>query len=459
MSSAQNLEDRQITAQSLAPSLEQLIDAARKFGADQADAIATHGRSLSIGVRDGALEDIDSSEGRDIGLRVIIGQRQACVSSSDISEQSINALAQRAVAMAKSAPEDPYCGLAAPELLAENITADDLDLFDDTIMEPDALKQRALALEAAALSDPRIQQAEGAGASYSSSALYFMTSHGFAAGWRASRHSLSVAAFAEKDGAMERDYDMDSTRFFADLKSPEEIGTLAATRTLARLDARQMESASLPVMFDQRLSARLISALLGAIKGSAIARGVSFLKGDMGKAIFDKAIQISDDPHIKRGHGSRPWDGEGVRVKKQAIIEDGVLQSWLLNSASAKQLGLNTTGHASRGIGTPPAIGTTNVILENGTRSKAALLKDMGTGLLVTEMFGPSLNANTGDYSVGVSGFKIESGLMAYPVSEITIAGNLRDIFKTMIAADDLIYDGSVNAPSLLCEGLTIAGQ
>ncbi|MEP1229629.1 MAG: metallopeptidase TldD-related protein [Litorimonas sp.] len=448
-----------ITTASLAPALKLLLQKAKQYGATSADAVATHGRSLGVSVRDGALEDVDNSEGRDIGLRVMVGQRQACVSSSDVSERSIDALAQRAVDMARLAPEDPYCGLADDDRLAQNISADKLDLFDPSHISPETLKQRAQDLEVAATSDTRIQQAEGASASHTSSALYFMTSRGFEGGWRATRHGLSVAAFAEQDGAMERDYDSDGTRYLSDLRSPEDIGKKAAELTLARLGSKQMASASLPVMFDQRLSGGLVSAMIGTISGSAISRGISFLKEDLGKMVFNKDIQIIDDPFIVRGHGSRPWDGEGVTVKKQALIKDCVLQSWLLNSASAKQLGLTTTGHASRGIGAPPSIGATNTTLENGIKTKAELLREMGEGLLVTEMFGPSLNSNTGDYSVGVSGFKVESGMIAYPVNEITIAGNLRDMYRTIIPANDIVYDNSVSAPSLLCEGLTIAGQ
>jgi len=448
-----------VSAETLKAPLEMLLQKAKAYGATAADAVATHGRSLSVSVRDGDLEDIDNSEGRDIGLRVMVGQRQACVSSSDISAASIDALAERAVAMAKLAPEDPYCGLVEASGLATDRNADKLDLYDETEVAPETLKARALELEAAATADKGVQQAEGANASHSSSALYFMTSLGFEAGRRATRHGLSVAAYAEQNGAMERDYDSDGTRYLSDLRSPDDIGTVAAKRALARLGSKQMASAALPVMFDQRLSGALVAAMLGAIRGSAIARGVSFLKDDLGQMVFNKDIQIIDDPTIKRGHGSRPWDGEGVAVKKQAIIKDGILQTWLLNHSAAKQLDMPRTGHASRGISSPPGIGATNTALQNGVKTRAQLLSDMGEGLLVTEMFGPSLNSNTGDYSVGVSGFKVEGGLIAYPVSEITIAGNLRDMFKTIIPANDIIYDSAVSAPSLLCEGLTIAGQ
>ena len=285
-----------------------------------------------------------------------------------------------------------------------------------------------------------------------------MTSHGFSRGWRASRNSLSVSAISEKDGAMERDYDMDSARWVSDLRSPATVGQRAGERSIARLGSKQIASGALPVIFDRRVSNTLISALKGAITGPAIARGVSFLKDKLHTPIFSSAIQIIDDPFLIRGNGSRPWDGEGVTMSKQAIIKDGVLQSWLLNSASAKQLKLTTTGHANRGLGQPPGVGASNTILQAGEHSPEALMAQAGEGLLITEMFGPSLNSNTGDYSVGVAGFKIENGQRAYPVSEITIAGNLIDIYKTLIPANDLVFNRATVVPSLLCEGITIAG-
>lgn len=446
-----------ITAEALAPTLKKLLAYAKTHGAESADAISTHGRSLGMVVRQGELEDVDSSEGRDIGLRVLVGQRQACVSSSDLSEASLDRLAERAVAMAKLAPEDAYCGLADPSLLSDK--SPELDVYDGTHMSPQLLKQRALEVEAAAAAVSGVQQAEGASASWSTSALYFMTSHGFSNGWRASRHSLSVTAIAEKDGAMERDYDSDSTRWLEDLKSSQDIGTLAGERAISRIGSQQLASGAMPVIFNRRVSAALVNALKGAITGPSIARGVSFLKDSMDAQIFNKDIQIIDDPLRRRGQGSRPWDGEGVAVKKQHFIKDGILKTWILNSASARQLKLATTGHASRGLGAPPGVATTNTAMLAGSKSPEQLMIDMGNGLLITEMFGPSLNSNTGDYSVGVAGFKIENGVRAFPVSEITIAGNLVEIYKTLIPANDLIYNRSTIAPSLLCEGITIAGS
>jgi len=446
-----------ITAQALAPALKTLLTQAKKHGADAADAISTHGRSLGIVVRQGDLEDVDNSEGKDIGLRVFVGKRQACVSSSDLSNSSLDKLAERAVAMARLAPEDPFCGLADDAMLSTE--THDLDVYDNTEMTPQTLKERALSVEAAALGVKGVQQAEGSSASWSSSALYFMTSHGFAKGWRASRHSLSVSAIAEHEGAMERDYDSQSTRWLADLKSAQEIGTLAGERAIARVGSQQIASGAMPVMFDRRVSSALVNAFKGAISGPSIARGVSFLKEAMHTQLFRDNIQIIDDPLRKRGQASRPWDGEGVTVKPQNFIENGTLMTWILNTASAQQLRLVTTGHASRSLGAPPGVGATNTYMSAGPKTPEALRLDMNEGLLITEMFGPSLNSNTGDYSVGVAGFKIENGLRAYPVSEITIAGNLLEIYKTLIPASDLVFDKSTVAPSLLCEGITIAGS
>ncbi len=447
-----------LTADVLYPTLEALLKAAKDAGAEQADAVATRGRSIGIAVRDNALEDIDSSEGRDIGLRVMIGKRQACVSSSDLSIDSVRTLAERAVAMAKLAPEDPYCGLPDVELLSKPGGATALDVWDDAEIDPATLKARAHELEAAALSIDGVAQAEGANASWSTSAFAFASSQGFRDGWRASRHGLSVSAIASQGGAMERDYDFESTRYLNALPDPATIGRKAGQRAVARLGGRQIPSASFPILFDERLSGGLIAALLGAISGPAITRGVSFLKEDLGQAICAPHIQIIDDPFLVRGDGSRPWDGEGLNVKKRHIVKDGVLQTWLLNMSSARQLGIAPTGHATRGIGSPPGVSATNTWLAAGEKSPEQLMADIGEGFLISEMFGPSLNSNTGDYSVGVSGYKIENGQRGFPVSEVTIAGNLREMFKTMIPANDLKLDGATNAPSILCEGLTLAG-
>ncbi|WP_409432185.1 TldD/PmbA family protein [Litorimonas sp. RW-G-Af-16] len=448
-----------ITPQSLKPALDALLLAAKRAGATQADALASHGRSSAITVRDGKLEDIDNSEGRDIGLRVFVGQRQACVSSSDISPDSIEALADRAVAMAKLAPEDPYCGLADKSLWSAKRDAEGLELYDGTYLSPADLKDRALQVEAAAKSIKGVNQAEGASASASSSARFFMTSDGFAGGWQSSNYGVSVAAIAEQNGAMERDYDYDSRRWLSDLRTPEDVGRRAGERTIARLGAKQLPSGAMPIIFDERVANSLVGAMLGAISGPSIARGVSFLKDKLGEPVFAKHIQIIDDPSRLRGPASKPFDGEGMKVSKTAIIKDGILTTWLLNTSSAKQLGLAPTGHGGRGVSAPPGVSTSNTYLAAGTKTQADLIAEVGNGLLISEMFGPSLNSNTGDYSVGVAGFHIENGVMTHPVSEVTIAGNLLEIYKTMVPANDLIFDRSTVAPSLLCEGLTLAGS
>lgn len=443
----------------LRPSLETLLSLAKKAGADQADALCAHGRSLSIGVRGGELEDIDNSEGKDIGLRVFIGQRQACVSSSDLSQLSLEKLAERAVAMAKIAPEDPYCGLADQANLSTSNP--DIDVFDPTELQPDALLERARETEAACLAGDNVQQAEGANAHTASSALFFMTSDGFANGWRSSQHGLSVSAIASdsSNGGMERDYDYDSARYFDDLKSPQEVGNKAAARAAARLGAVQMASASMPILFERRVASALISSFVSAICGPAIARGVSFLKDDLGKQVFKDNIQIHDAPLRRRGLGSHPWDGEGVTSAPLSLIKDGILQTWLLNTAYGKQLGMKTTGHAARGMSSPPGVASSNIIMSAGEQSPADLIKSIDHGLSITEMFGPSINANTGDFSVGVAGFAIVNGERTHAVNEITIAANLRDMFMAMTPASDLIFDQPISAPSLLIDEMVVAGS
>ena len=284
-----------------------------------------------------------------------------------------------------------------------------------------------------------------------------MTTDGFAKGWQSSQHGLSVTALTEKDGAMERDYDYAGGRWFEDLPSPESIAKSAAKRAIAKLGAQKIESAAMPVIYDRRIANSLVSAFSSAISGPSITRGVSFLKDAMGTQVFNKNITISDDPHRVRAHGSRPWDGEGVAGRKMDLIKDGELTSWMLNTASANQLGLATTGHGHRNIGTPPGVSASNIYIHAGQKSPEQLMKDIGAGLLITDMFGPSLNANTGDYSVGVSGFAIANGERQHPVNEITVAGNLKDMFKTMIAANDLKFDQPMCAPSLLINEMVVA--
>lgn len=436
--------------------VQKLLSKAKHHGATSADAVGTYGRSLGVVVRNGDLEDIDNSEGCDIGLRVMVGKRQSCVSTSDTSDASIEKLAERAVAMAKLAPEDPYCGLVeTSKLITHN---PDLQLYDDTSITPIILKERALEVESSTLKVKGVQQAEGANASHAHSEIFFQTSAGFSYGWMSSRHSVSVSAIAELNGSMERDYDYHSTRWLEDLRSTEDVGKLAGSRAVSRLGSKQIKSGAMPVIFDKRISNALLSALLGAISGPSIARGVSFLKDKLDQQIFNNKIQVIDDPQIIRGHGSRLYDGEGIIPVKRNLIKNGILQTWLLNSSSARQLNRETTGHASRNISSPPGVSSTNAYIENGSSSPEELIKQITDGLIISEMFGPSLNGNTGDYSVGVSGFKIENGQKTYPVSEVTIAGNLIEIYKSLIAANDLEFNSATVSPTLLAQGLTVAG-
>ena len=440
----------------LVETLDTLLLKAKQAGAEDADGIVTYGRSLSVSVRGGTLEDIDNSEGRDVGLRVMIGGRQACVSSSDISVHSLDQLAERAVAMAKLAPVDPFCGL--PDNVVEDVNVAKYDLSDTHVSTPESLKDRALTLEAATLGVKGVAQAMGCSASFSQGDFAFGNSNDFRAGWSSSRHSISTAAIAERDGAMERDYDYASRRHFSDLPDPVQIGKTAGQRAVARLGAEKIPSGAMSVIYDERKASSLLSAFLSAINGNAIARGVSYLKDKKGEVLFPKHLNIIDDPTMPRGLATRPCDGEGVAVAHRALVEDGVLKTWLLNTSTAKQLDMISTGHASRGVGHPPGVGPSNSYIEAGILSREALFAQTGEGLLVTDMFGPNVNANTGDYSVGVSGFLIENGAISKPVSEITIAGNLIEMFATITPANDLKFESTVNAPTLRVEGMMVAG-
>jgi PmbA protein len=437
--------------------LNDVVAAALKAGADAAEAVGAERRSLSIGVRNGALEEVEREESRDLGLRVFIGQRQATVSGSDISAEARAKLVARAVAMARLAPEDPYGGLADPDRLARG-PLPDLDLYDPTEPSPLELEDRARAAEAAAREVPKVTNSDGGSGSWSSSQWTMVTSGGFAGVHRASGFSIGASAIAGDADGMETGYDGRSVRWQADLPSPESLGAEAGRRAASRLGARKIASTTAPVIFENRLAGSLLSPLIGGISGPSIARGTSFLKDKLGQQLFAKGVVISDDPHRLRGLGSSPFDDEGVANGMRNLIDDGVLTTWLLNSSSARQLGLTTTGHASRGLAGPPGVSTSNLTFHPGDRDLAGLMQDAKAGLLVTSMFGPSLNGNTGDWSVGCSGFWFEAGEIAYPVNEITVAGNLLDIFARVVPGADLEIRGSANSPSLLVDGLAIAG-
>ncbi|MEX0645144.1 MAG: metallopeptidase TldD-related protein [Parvularculaceae bacterium] len=438
--------------------LDTLLADARRNGADAADTLLYQAVSSGVSWRLGKLEDVERSEGRDLGLRILIGRRQAMASTTDLSKAGLKELVDRCAAMAKAAPEDPYCGLAPKERLAK-APFPDLDLGD--FDEPGAtmLKARAAAVEDAALAVKGVVNSEGGGASYGEGRKWFATSAGFFGASGGARHSVSVSVLAKDVNGMERDYDYDSKTHYADMRAPEAIGARAGERAVKRLSPRKLKSRTAPVIYDKRLASSLIGHLAGAINGAAIARGVSFLKDKMGAQIFPVGMTVVDDPLIKRGHGSRPFDGEGVAGAPLRVIDAGVLTGWLMNSSQARQLNLETPGRAPRGAAGPPGAGPTNLYLEKGSASLETLMADARAGLLLTDMFGPQVNSNTGDYSVGCSGFWFEDSAVAFPVSEITVAGNLIEMFARLIAADDLEFTGSINAPSLLAGEMTIAGD
>jgi PmbA protein len=389
-------------------------------------------------------------------LRAFFGQRQASATSSDISKAGLDDLAARVAAMAKVAPVDPYCGLLDPAFLCREPPT--IEIADPTRLDPARLEAMARAAEEAGLAIAGVTNSGGSGASWETGVTTYATTHGFTGAWRGATFGLGLSLIAERDGARERDYDGRSTRFLEDLPDPAEIGARAGRRTVERLGARKVASRTAHVIYENRVANRLIGPVLSAISGSAIARGVSFLKDKLGQSVFAPGVTITDDPLRPRGKGSRPFDGEGGRVASRDIIANGVLTGWLLNSAAARQLGLQPTGHATLGHGGPPGIGASNVTLKPGDKSLEALMAEAGDGLVITEMFSPALNANTGDYSVGVAGYWFEGGARAFPVSEVTVAGNLRDIYARLIPGADLEVRGALDAPSILVPDMAVAG-
>lgn len=436
--------------------MSMLLDKARTHGADTADAVVAGGVSEEVSVRLGKLESIERSEDRNIGLRVFVDGRNAIISTASVDAESIDELAARAVAMARLAPQDPYAGCADAHLLATDIP--DLDLMDRTVPSSDTLKDLAFAVEDAAQSVKGITNSEGGNASYGTSAVMLATTNGFSASYERSGYGISTVALAEHDGKMERDYDYSSAVHFEDLKSPEDIGLRAASRTLSRLDARKVKTGDFPVIYDQRVSSSISGHLASAINGASIARGTSFLKDRMGEQITNAAITMTDDPLRPRGAGSSAFDGEGLARRQRIMIENGILKGWFLDLASARQLGLEPTGNASRGTGSPPSPSTSNWIMTAGDVSRDELIADINEGFLVTELIGSSVSLITGDYSRGASGFWIENGKIAYPVTEGTIAGNLKDMLMTITPADDLDFTRSNITPSLRIDGMTVAG-
>lgn len=438
--------------------LKDIVGAVLAAGADGAEVAFAQQQSLSVNVRLGAVDEVEREESRDLGIRAFVGQRHASVSGSDISTDGRAKLIERVVAMARLAAEDPYAGLAPADRLARG-AAINLDLFDATEPTPETLEDQAREAEDAARAVAGVTNTNGGSASWSTSTWRLVTSGGFFGAHRGSAFSLSAQAIAGEGAGMEQGAEGRTTRWAGDLPAPGDVGAEAGRRAVASLGARKIASTTAPVIFENRLAVSLLGPLIGAISGPAVARGVSFLKNHLGKTLFFDTVTIRDDPHRPRGLGSSPFDDEGVANQPMDIVERGILTTWLLNTSSARQLGLQTTGHASRGLAGPPGVGTSNLTLQPGALDQAALMRETGRGVLVTSMFGPSLNANTGDWSVGCSGHWFEGGEIAYPVTEITVAGNLLDIYARLIPGSDLELRGSANAPSILVDALAIAGK
>ena len=418
--------------------------------------IAAESVSLGVSQRLGKREDLERSEAVDLGLRVMLGKRQAMVSSSDRSGAAVTELVTRAVAMAKIAPEDPHIGLADPDLIAK--AWPELDLLDPYEPEPEELYARTAQAEDAARAVAGITNSEGADAGWGRSTVALVTSGGFGAAYSGTSHSVSASVIAGEGTSMERDYDYSSVRFVKDLEDAAIIGRQAGERAVRRLNPRKVKSGPTPVIFDPRVSNGLLGHLAGSVNGAAVARGTSFLRDKMDEKIFAEGIVIVDDPHRKAGLASRPFDGEGVANRRMNLVEDGRLITWLLDTATGHQLGMKSTGHASRGASSPPSPSCSNLYMEPGTQTPGALMADITSGLYVTELIGFGVNAVTGDYSRGAAGFWIENGKIAFPVSELTIAGNLKDMFLNATPANDLEFRYGTNAPTIRLEGLTVAG-
>lgn len=445
------------TTENLQNLLQDVIAKAKAKGADAADAMAFDSLSVSVGMRTGKTEKLERSESQDFGLRVLIGKRQAIVSTTDRSADALDTLIDRAVSMAKNVPEDPYCGLADPDQIATELT--DLDACDPTEPDIDHLSDLAKRAEDAALAVEGVTNTEGGEASYSRSSIAIAASNGFSGAYDSSRHAIVASVLAGEGLGMERDYAYTYKVHAEDMRSPEEIGREAGERAVKRLNPGKSESGKLPVVFDPRVSSSILSHLLSAINGAAIARGTSFLKDKMGEQILAADISVEEDPSLSRGLRSRRFDAEGLAPQKMALIEDGVLQSWVLDLRAARQLELESTGHASRGVSGPPSPSVSNVWFDGAVVPVSELIKDIKSGLYVTEMMGSAVSIVTGDYSRGAAGFWIEDGVITHPVSELTVAGNLGDMFKNIRLADDLELKTGVDAPTLRIDGMTIAGS
>jgi PmbA protein len=433
-----------------------LVQMALKAGATSADAIAISSLSQGVSLRHGVIEEFEQSESQDIGLRVFVGQSAALIGGSVLTKDGLQRLVERSIAMAKLAPPDPFSGIADPSQLAKVFP--DLDLVSKTEKTMEELKALAERAENAGLAIKGVTRSNGGSASSSKRMVAMAASNGFARSWERTSFGISASVVAGEGTSMERDYDGHGASHFEDVESPEKIGTTAGERAIARLNPRKIASQRIPVLYDRRVAGSLVGHLLSGINGSSIARGTSFLKEDLGKVLFAPNVTLVEDPHRVRGPASRPCDGEGLPTLKRNIIDQGVLTTWIMDLRAARQLGLAPSGHGSRGLTSPPSASTSNIHMEAGVRSPEAMMKDFGTGLLVTEFIGSTINMVTGDYSRGASGFWIENGEKAYPVSGITVAGNLRDMFKALEPASDLIFRSGMNVPSCFLGEMTIAG-
>ncbi len=434
-----------------------LIQAARKAGADAADALMVSSASLSVGRRLDKPERLERSESLNFGLRVFVGKRQAVVSSTDMRPDTLAGLVDRAVSMARIVPADEFAGLADPRQLTE--TFPELDLCDQVEATTGGLIERARAVEAAALAVSGVTNSEGAEATWGRSDVTLVASNGFAQRYSRSRFSAAASVVAGSGDAMQSESEHSSTIYQKDLWTAERIGRQAGEKAVAKLNPRKVESARVPVVFDPEVASGLLGSLASAISGNTIARGTSFLKDSLGKRIFPESVTVWDDPFIERGLRSKPFDGEGIQPIRRPVIHDGYLTTWIMDLRSSRQLGLTSTGHAARGTGGPPAPSPSNLFFAPGRISRDQLLRDVGTGFYVTGLMGQGNSVVTGDFSQGATGFWIENGVLSYPVSEVTVAGNLRQMFLNMVLADDLDHRFGIDAPTVAIDGMTLAGR
>lgn len=437
--------------------LDGLLGDAVRAGADAADAVAFDSTSLSAAWRMGELESLERSESRAVGLRVLVGRRQAAVSSTDPAEATLREVVERAVAMARAAPEDPYCGLAGPDQLVGDDVG--LDIWDGAEPAGDVLMDDARAAEDAARAVSGVTNSEGASAGWGHTGVAVAATNGLARSYSVSSNSIGASVLAGEGLEMERDYEFTTAVHRSDLDDPEKVGREAGERAVRRLGARKVSSQQVPVVYDPRVSATLVRHFARGINGAAIRRGTSFLRNAMGERVFPRGVSIIDDPHRPRGLRSRPFDGEGLPGARRALADDGVLESWILDLASSRQLELSSTGHASRGTASPPFPSATNIYMERGAVSPEGLIADIDAGFYVTELIGMGVNIVTGDYSRGAAGFWIENGEIAYPVSEVTIAGDLRSMFAALTPADDLVFRYGADAPTIRVDGMTVGGE